>query len=333
MPLKRSPAGDLVLEYLNRFPQTPDKTLARKIYKENPTSFKSLETCCQSVRRYRGHQGKKQRENTSVKDHYKPLNTFSRNAFDLPESYARTNEPFLLQQSRILNISDLHIPYQHNEALGVALKYGKEKDANCILINGDGFDFATISRHERDWRDRDINTEFESARKFFQSLRKHFPRARIVFKYGNHDERWEKWLYVKAPELFNVTEFQLDILMKFGELGIEVVKEKRIIRAGKLNILHGHELQGSGGVNPARATFLKVLNSVLVGHYHRTSSHVESTLDGDVISVHSTGCLCGLNPLWLPINKWNLGAAYVDVDLSNGEYILQNMKIINGKIF
>jgi len=140
-------------------------------------------------------------------------------------------------------------------------------------------------------------------------------------------------LYVKAPELFNVTDFQLDILMKFGELGIEVVKEKRLIKVGKLNILHGHELQGSGGVNPARATFLKVMDSVLVAHYHRTSSHVESTLSGDIINVNSTGCLCGLNPLWLPINKWNLGFAYIDHDISTGEYRLENLKIINGKVY
>lgn len=333
MARARSLTGELVLKYLSRFPDSPDKTLARKIYKENQAMFKSLETCHQSVRMYRGHQGKKQREKMKETTHFKPLNHFDRNAFDLPESFARVNEPFLIQQSKNLILSDLHIPYHINEVLEVAFRYGKERDVDTVLCNGDTWDFAPISRHERDWRDRDINTEFESTRHFFRSLRKAFPRARIIVKWGNHCERWEKWLFVKAPELFNVTDFQLEVLMKFGELGIEAVKDKRFIKIGKLTVLHGHELPGMGGVNPARATFLKVLDSVLVSHYHRTSSHVESTLNGDVISVNSTGCLCGLSPLWMPINKWNHGFAYVDHDLPTGEYKLDNLKIINGKVY
>ncbi len=329
---KRSIAGEMVLEYCKKFPNSPDLTLAKKIYKENPESFKSQDSCYQSVRMYRGHQGKRMREKVTTKEVFKPI-TYDTNPFDLPESYARISEPFLIQQSKNLILSDLHIPYHINEVLEVAFKYGQERDIDTVLCNGDTWDFATISRHERDWRDRDVNTEFECTRQFFRSLRKAFPRARIIVKWGNHCERWEKWLYVKAPELFNVTDFQLEILMKFGELGIEAVKDKRIIEIGKLKILHGHELPGMGGENPARTTFSKVLDSVLVAHYHKTSSHVVTTLSGHVISVNSTGCLCGLYPMWMPINKWNHGFAYVEHDIPTGEYKLDNLKIIKGKVY
>ena len=122
--------------------------------------------------------------------------------------------------------------------------------------------------------------------------------------------------------------------MKLGELKIEVVKEKRPIRIGKLTVLHGHELfGGSGGVNPARGTFLKTLSNVVVGHYHKTSSNTETTMNGDIISVHSVGCLCGKTPYFMPINRWNTGFAYCELEIKTGNYTFYNLKIINGKIY
>ena len=122
--------------------------------------------------------------------------------------------------------------------------------------------------------------------------------------------------------------------MKLGELKIEVVKDKRPVKIGKLTVLHGHELAGgSGGVNPARATFLKTLDSVIVGHYHKRSSHDETTMNGNVISVHSQGCLCGMNPHYMPINRWNQGFSYIEHDIKSGDYMLHNHVIIKGKVY
>ena len=209
----------------------------------------------------------------------------------------------------------------------------RKKKVSCILINGDLIDFATISRHEKDWRHRTIDEEFDAVKQFLKGLRKAFPKARIIFKEGNHDERWEKYLYVKAPEIFDCKDFQLEVILRCGELGIEVVKEKRKINIGRLTVLHGHEMPGGGGVNPARSTFLKTLENTLIGHVHKTSQHTESTLNDHIISSQSTGCLCHLKPLWLPINKWNQGFAYVELDIKTGEYQLENIKIIKGKIY
>jgi len=332
---KKFNAKDVVREYCKRFTKTPNRTLATKIYKENPNLYASFDTVLVTIRKIRGKAGDKERVKNAKSDGelYQDF-TFKYNPFDLPDSYADTFEPYIISQSKTLVISDLHFPYQHNEAITLALNYGLEKEVNCILINGDLIDFATISRHEKDFRARSVFEEFEAVRKFLQGLRKAFPKTKIVFKYGNHDERWEKWLFVKAPEIFDCTDFKLEVLLQFGSLGIEVVKDKRPIKIGKLTVLHGHELAGgSGGVNPARATFLKTLDSVIVGHYHKTSQHTETTMNGNVISVESQGCLCGMNPLYMPINKWNLGFSYVEMDVKTGEYHLHNKKIIKGKIY
>jgi len=325
--------GSIVLEYLSRFPDTPSLTLAKKIYKENKTSFNSLENVRGMIRQYRGQHGNAKRKNMANKTHFKEAG--SRNPFDfLPQSHSEDFTPYQISQSKTLIISDLHIPYHDNKAIEQALSYGLKKDVGCILINGDLFDFAGISRHEKDWRQRTVTQEFEAVRAFLNGLRAMFPKAKIVFKEGNHCERWEKWLFLKAPEIFDDNEFKLETRLRLAELKIDYVRDKRPVQIGKLTVLHGHELAGgSGGVNPARATFLKTLSSVLVGHYHKTSSHTERTMLDDVISVQSMGCLCGMNPHYMPINKWNHGFCYVELDVKTGEYHLENKQIIKGKVY
>lgn len=317
---------------IKKFLDSPSKTLARKAYKERPELFSSIESARKRICYYRGLCGNANREKLADKSFAKE--PYKYNPYNLPESHANPFEPFEIKQSKTLLISDLHFPYQHNKAIELALDYGKKKNVNCILINGDVIDFATISKHENDWRNRSVYEEFEAVRQFLRELRKAFPKVKIVLKLGNHCERWEKWLFLKAPEIFDDPEFRLESRLRLGELGIDIVKDKRPIKIGKLTVLHGHELAGgSGGVNPARATFLKTLDSVVVGHYHKTSSHVETTMNGSVVSVESVGCLCGMNPYYMPINKWNLGFGYVECDLKTGEYQFYNKKIIKGKIY
>ena len=333
MANKSTKKADIVNEYLTRFPDLGAAPLARKIYKENKASFNDVENVRSVIRYYTGQKGVAQRAyKESNKDFFREPKTS--NPYGLFPTSAETYLPYEITSKRTLIISDLHFPYQHNKSIELALDFGKQKKVDCILINGDLLDFATISRHEKDFRARSIVEEFESVRAFLNALRKNFPKVKIVFKEGNHDERWEKWLYLKAPEIFDDIEFRLENRLGLGKLNIDIVKDKRPVKIGKLTVLHGHELAGgSGGVNPARATFLKTLYSVIVGHYHKTSSHTETTMNGDVISVESQGCLCGMNPLYMPINKWNLGFSYVELDVKTGEYHLQNKKIVKNKIY
>lgn len=317
--------GKIVQKACEDFKSTPSLTLAKKIYKENPESFKDVEAVRTLIRGYRGTIGAYMRKAMKTRVEYIPK--------ELPKSHAETFEPYEISQSRVLIISDLHFPYQNNEAIEVAINYGVEKDVNCVLINGDLFDFATISRHEKDWKFRPVVDEVNAVKQFFDYLKDRLPNARIVFKEGNHDERFEKWAFQKVPEFQNLDILKLSSVLKLTERGIEHVTDKRPVKIGKLTVLHGHELNGSGGVNPARATFLKTIDNVLIGHCHRSSQHTEPTLGGDVIVTTSIGCLCGLYPMFARVNKWNHGFGYVDLDVKTGNYKLENLKIINGKVF
>jgi len=120
--------GKIVVEYLNEYPDMPDMTLAKLIYSKNKASFTSLDAVRSVVRYYKGHVGNNNRAKVSTKKHIKPL-TYDTNPFKLPASYAAIREDFHVAQvsNNVLMLSDIHIPYQNNEAITLCLNYGKDK--------------------------------------------------------------------------------------------------------------------------------------------------------------------------------------------------------------
>ena len=195
---------------------------------------------------------------------------------NLPEGIIEDFSPVQipLKYDRQLVFSDVHVPYYSKEALSIVLLYGLKNSANCIIINGDFLDFYKASRFNPDPRARGLKDEIIMAREILSKIRDLFPNAAIYFKEGNHDERWEHYLRDKAPELLDMEEFRLDVILHLSKMNIQYVRDKKILQAGKLNYVHGHEF-GKGftaPVNPARGFYTKGKQTMVGGHHHQTLS-------------------------------------------------------------
>lgn len=325
-------AGNVVKECLKQFPDTPILTLAKKLCKENPSLFTSIEGARAILRSHAGLSGDMQRGKIKDKSNFREKK-YQYNPV-VPESFEQDWSPFVLpfHVNKLLVLSDIHLPYHNVQSIELAVEYGLKNGANGILLNGDTLDCHTLSKYEKDPRKRTFSQEIESGRELLAFLRHTFDGVPIYFKMGNHEERYERFLSFKAPELLDCTDFKLETLLRFGEHGVNLITDKRIIKAGKLSIMHGHEFFGGGaGVNPARGYFMRSKESVLCGHNHQTSEHTEPTLSGDIITAWSTGCLSELHPLYMPVNKWNLGFAFVEIE-KDGSFKVHNKRIFNGKI-
>jgi predicted phosphodiesterase len=318
--------GDIVKEYLKRFPKTPSLTLAKKIYKENIEVFKNVEHARDIIRTYRGSHGDLLRE--KIKDR-----TFYNQIPELPKSEKVYKPTYVFPKAnnRILVISDIHCPYQDNEALEAALNYGVERKANTVLINGDLIDFYHISRFEKDPRKRNTKYEIDCTKKVLEYIRYKFPTALIVYYMGNHDHRWTKYMMNKAPELLDIEEFSIYHILGLQKLNIHLVDNNRGTKAGKLNIRHGHEFYGSGGVLPARYYYLKAKDNILIGHVHKTSNYATPNINKKIHGGFSIGCLSDLDPDYNPNNECNHGFAHVEIK-SNGDFKVDNKQIINGEV-
>jgi len=108
---------EIVFEYLEKFPEAPSKTLARKIYAENTAFFTSFEVVYTRVRYYRGQTGKKQRTHMSQGPHNKFLKELKtkvmQNKLSLPESHTKTRNQFTFPTGcmRLGIFGDVHIPF------------------------------------------------------------------------------------------------------------------------------------------------------------------------------------------------------------------------------
>lgn len=256
--------------------------------------------------------------------------------FKMPVSHAQAKKTykFSSKDNNILILSDIHIPYHDIPALTAAINYGKKQKVNAILLNGDIIDCAELSKYEKDPKARKFVEEANSTKQFLEQLRKTFPKAKIVWLKGNHDVRYEKFLYKKAPELFDDPYYKLEERLGLKGLNIQLLDEEYLVYAGKLMITHGHlSVKGIfAPVNPARGIFLKAKASLLIGHCHQVSEHTERTLEDKMISCWSTGCLCTLYQPYDPHNtKHAHGFAHVQVN-KNGSYNVYNKRIINGVI-
>jgi len=255
------------------------------------------------------------------------------NPYKLPEPDNDSAEVFTLPvaDNNIGLLSDIHCPFHDMLALTTAIKSLKERRVNTIYLNGDTCDFYSISRFIKDKKLRNLANELEKTREFLSVLRDIFSDCRIYFKVGNHDLRWDHYIGSHAGEFEGMEEFSLAYMLRLPKLGISVIDSSTRTKAGHLNILHGHEIFGNGGVNPARALFLKTGSSVIQGHVHRTAEHSEPDLDGKLRSCWSVGCLSDLRPKYNPNSKYNHGFAHIETD-GSGYFHVDNKKIFNGKI-
>ena len=321
-------ADELIRENLEKFPDIPTMTLAKKLYKEHPAFFRGLENCRSMIRYRRGNVGNALRKSLKNKDHARDP---GKAGWSIPKSIAKTQKPYKLTDGRWLILSDLHIPYHDEEAIENALDYGFAIGCDHVLLNGDVCDFFALSRWIKNPEERNFSRELQQTRHFLGYLRQLYPKGKIVYKLGNHEQRLQDWLFTKAPEIVGCSEFEMRTLLEFNKWGVEEVESKRKIKAGQhMTIIHGHEIFGGSAVNPARGLYMQMGVCAMKGHNHRPSAHQEKNADGKIMTCWSTGCLCHLEPDYAPVNKW--GHGFATLDLEGNKFTVTNHSIIDGQV-
>jgi predicted phosphodiesterase len=323
---------ELIKEYLDRFPESPTMTLAKLIYKEHPLLFTDLERCRSAIRYQRGNFGADGRKRLSDKAHIRENGAAGWTA-QIPASIAKKQEPYIIPDGKTIILSDIHMPYHDDLALDVAMEYADEYEPDNILINGDLGDFFACSKWENNPEERHLKDEIESCRAFLAHLRERFPEANIIYKLGNHEERWNRYLWVKAQELVGCKFVSYESIFGLDESNVVLVNSRNKIKIGEhLTIIHGHELRTSAvsPVNFARTMQMNMNVCAIGGHMHQTTEHVQKNADDDLVSCWSVGCLCDMTPDYAIINKWNHG--FLTVQHKGNDFDVQNKRILNSGI-
>lgn len=242
----------------------------------------------------------------------------------IPEPLTQRYDPFTIDATGTVGIiADIHIPLHDKRTIEEWVADCKKRDAKVLFLNGDVLDFGMLSHFPKEPGTPSVRDELEKGRQLLAYLRAEFPRARIVYKLGNHDERLAKFLTRSAKELEDLESLQLPELLEMSDHGIECVADKRVVMVGKLPVVHGHEFQGSGGVMPARWLYLRTGDTAMAGHFHQPSFYPFRTILDSQIGCWSLGCACFLSPKYRPLNQWRHGFAQVEV-ATNGTFRVHN---------
>lgn len=338
MPTQKTRKGRIVERYVLKYSDAlkrgtmKKRALSRMILEDYPDDFKDEDSIRSLIRTQTGSRHRNDRKNQGniidAKSEYS-------GQLPIPKSAAKDVPNYEINQPGTwLIFSDVHFPYHDEQALKVMLEYVQGKELAGVIINGDLVDNYKASRWLKDGSKPDLKYEYDMTRQWLKDF-KEVVGCRVVWKFGNHDERLALYLMQNVPELSVYISTFVESIFNLKELDIELVKSSQIIELGKLLVLHGHEFMQSvySPVNAARGLFLRAKTSAIIGHLHMTSEHAEGNLKGDRIVCYSLGCLCNLRPEYAPtaFTRWNHGFALVDLE-ADGSYTVHNKKIVEGKV-
>ena len=303
--------------------QFTKSSLARHLFHQNPGVFETIDGVRKLIRYYMGADGDENRKCRGIKEG--KLGT----PFDRPHiSIAQPPSPFFLAPGKWLILSDIHAPYHSDIAIYSALEYGEKHGCNKLLLNGDFIDAYGLSYFNKNPRAMPFSEECLIAIGWLTFFKKKFKI--VVYKFGNHERRCEDYANSHAPEMVGLPTASLSECLTLDDLKIEWVADRRIIKAGKCHIIHGHEAGKSTKnlMNQARWLYNKTKNSTMCSHLHKTDEYNTSTIDEELHSNWVTGCLCALHPEYAVINEWNWGFSTIEIE-SDGAYFVDNRRILS----
>ena len=317
----------IVRQFCEMMPSVPSRTLARMIKQDHPKcNGGDIDKIRSRVRWARGTVGKQSRTGKKVAS--------SIDGFIPPPMHSK-REPYVLTQTgSILHIGDIHVPFHEPAAIKLMMKHVTDHyDIKAVVINGDFWDCLSVSKFGKENRPPTMQEEKEYGEDVLETLEDAFPKAKMVWKLGNHEARLARYLYTNAPDMHELIVESVADIFGVKARGWDVVGDKQLIKAGKLWVVHGGEVGiNSVGVSPARTLYLKTLSTALCFHLHNTSQYVGKTLDGKTPTCWSAGCLCDLQPEYCPhVNKHNHGWSVQHLE-ADGQFELENFRILNGKV-
>ena len=233
---------------------------------------------------------------------------------------------------KILFIPDCHVPYQDKNAFSLMLKAGKAFKPDHTIILGDFADFYGVSSHSKDPnRALKLKEEIEATKEALDQVVA-LGAKNNVFVSGNHEDRLERYLRDKAPELFNF--ISIPKILELKEKGFKYIPYKQAYKIGKLNITHDCGKAGRVAHLQSLDTFQ---HNIVIGHTHRLGYAVEGNANGERHVTAMFGWLGDVNEIdymhQVKARKdWSLGLGIGYLDTKTGVVYVVPTPIINGTV-
>jgi len=168
-------------------------------------------------------------------------------------------------------IPDVHLPFHSESAWNLVLKVIKTTKPDYVISVGDLADLYSVTRHTKDPGRRELSLVTEAAKvnRELDKLQTAAGKAKVHWVLGNHENRFDRYIAEKAPELFGVTDIQSLFETKARKWSVTAYGD--YLQLGKVFFTHD---VGTAGANAHRDAEKDFCHSVVIGHTHRMSYDV-----------------------------------------------------------
>ena len=230
-----------------------------------------------------------------------------------------------IDNGTVVIASDIHIPFQDDRAVSGFIKYCKEKQPEAVVLNGDVLDMFMLSRFTKG-EGRNPLEEMTMCQGFLDSLRKAVPNSEIYYVIGNHENRLEKYVLTKAPELASLIE---DVFTIIKTSDYKVRGCASVTFNDNFVCKHGTLLGNKSGLSAIKEMENAYMSGA-TGHTHRLCKYI-ARKSGRKFVWLETGCLCSLNPEYMVNPNWQAG--FAELKFKDGKlYHSKVIEIEKGKI-
>jgi len=179
-------------------------------------------------------------------------------------------------------ISDIHGPWEDKRAVDLFVGVCVDLRVSHLIINGDLFDFYNLNSHGP--KDPEIQTtlddEYEWGLEFFQMLQDKLPWVKIIFIYGNHEDRLNRFVIKNCPAFTN--RLKLENHLELDKRGIEYYLYNQRYRVEDTDLFVQHS-PPSYSENAANTSLKKKIDQDHIwGCTHRTDRVVKTGSSGKV---------------------------------------------------
>lgn len=218
--------------------------------------------------------------------------------------------------------SDAHVwPGELTTAQRAFIHFAKTLNPSLVVINGDLFDGAQVSRHPSGiWaqeRRPNVRQELEACQGFMDALAKASGAAARVWTWGNHDARFESHLSAMTPEYEGVPGFALKDHFPEWKMGMSIWVNDDVV------IKH----RWHNGIHAVYNNTIKGGKTIVTGHLHSLKVTPWTDYNGDRYGIdcgtlaHSD--LCQFD--YTEDNAKNWRAGFVVLSFRGGKLMVPEM--------
>jgi predicted phosphodiesterase len=202
---------------------------------------------------------------------------------------------------------DSHYPFESPSATSAFIQFIRKFRPDTVILNGDILDCYELSKYLKVPSKKTFKTGILKASEFLETIRSILPDADIRYVFGNHEQRYDKTILCKLPEMFGNIE-SLDEKLPCKKLGISVHKN---IQSAEWTMWHnvavGHfDRVCEGAGMTALRLMMKKGNDLVQSHTHRLGATAHAWLNRTTYA-YEAGCLCSLSPPYDKNPDWQSG--------------------------